>query len=58
MNGTGSEKGKKGQPAGCFLPRTGTELPYMKEKPVFIDNCKEFEPVNQVNPILAEEYAR
>jgi hypothetical protein len=30
----------------------------MRDRPVFIDNSKEFEPVNNPNSLLAEDYAR
>jgi hypothetical protein len=32
-----------------FLPRTGIEQPFMRDRPRFKETHKEFEPTNQVN---------
>lgn len=41
-----------------FLPRTGIEQALMKERPRFKETNNQFEPINNVNNQMAEEYAR
>lgn len=53
-----------------FVPKTGIEHPFMKERPRFIENQKEFEPIHCMNvsndydfhikiqAYLVEEYTR
>ena len=39
-----------------FLPRTGIDHPFMIERPRFIKEHKEFEPINMNQVGLTEEY--
>jgi len=41
-----------------FVPRTGIELPFLANRPRFIETCREFEPIHSCSPFLAEEFAR
>jgi hypothetical protein len=40
------------------LSRTGIDQPFMRDRPRFKDTCREFEPIHQFNPALAEELSR
>lgn len=37
---------KRGVPKQVVLPRTGIEYPFMKERPRFKEDNKEFEPIH------------
>ncbi len=41
-----------------FIPRSGIELPFLAERPRFIETHKEFEPVHTCSPSLADDYLR
>lgn len=41
-----------------FLPRTGIEQPFMKDRPRFKETNKEFEPINTNTNSMADEYQR
>ena len=38
------------------IPKTGIEQPYMKDRPKFRENSKEFEQIAHMNSVLVEEY--
>jgi hypothetical protein len=40
------------------LPRTGIDQPFLRDRPRFKDTCREFEPIHQFSPQLAEELSR
>ena len=48
---------RKRAPA-TFIPRTGIELPYMIDRPIFKWKQREFEPCHCTNPCIAEEFSR
>ena len=54
-NGNGKRKGGAPQ---AFIPRTGIEHPFTREKHRFIESHREFESIHCCNPSLSEEYAR
>lgn len=50
-----NSKPTKARDLNIKLARTGIEQPYLKDRPWFIDNHREYERIANFNPMLAEE---
>ena len=44
--------------SNIFLPRTGIEQPFMKDRPRFKETHKDFEPICNTNNSMSDEFAR